>query len=485
MALDTEDIVDLVLSSIFFALYLVGVPLFLVRRNKEPIRSRGWALGVLQMSAIGIDMILRLLGFTYLPCLLLYIRGMTILTVWVYPYFLRCFALWYFFSLQQTLLSLYSPLARSSSTERLSKGQIPTVDPNNLPPPEQGEEGEGEGEGEGKSGGRERNPSVAYSILDTFKGRLLRGIQRRPWLISTRFQLLACLVLFLISLVLALGTHFPFETEGNCYPFLPTLAINVLQSVGALLLLFLFCYLLWDATDAYMIKLELFLASILMLPLFILWAVAFVFDWKGVVFPGLWIDLAQVMSLISIYIPLVGSYLLNQQKTELETEREGEEKTDQRKRADEEFLFALEGDIPKKHFEQFVTECWAIENLIFHRRVTEYKLLPPQKLQQEAKRIFDECIAVNSLYQINIDVELLEKIAEEIKSEKVSSTTFDEAHKHCLNLLRYSVFRLWKEKHSYKALLKNYGVSELLELKNLTTKSIKKARKKLEEIEMN
>jgi len=44
-----EDLINSYFALSYGVLYLTGVPLILLRRNYEPIKSRGWVLSVLQV----------------------------------------------------------------------------------------------------------------------------------------------------------------------------------------------------------------------------------------------------------------------------------------------------------------------------------------------------------------------------------------------------------------------------------------------------
>ena len=87
-----------ILSAVYFALYLPGAILFVIRRNHEPIKSRLWILAFLQMSVVCLDLLLRLIGPDKVGCFVSTAQNLIILPVWAYPFFIRGFALWYRFS---------------------------------------------------------------------------------------------------------------------------------------------------------------------------------------------------------------------------------------------------------------------------------------------------------------------------------------------------------------------------------------------------
>ena len=80
------------------------MPLFILLRRREPIRSRGWVIPVMQMTAALVDMVMRSLLWRRTTCLMDNWRGILLLPLWLFPYYGRAFVLWYNFSLQQVLL---------------------------------------------------------------------------------------------------------------------------------------------------------------------------------------------------------------------------------------------------------------------------------------------------------------------------------------------------------------------------------------------
>jgi len=79
-----------VLTTFYCALYAVGIPLFLWRREREPIKSRCWMLAVLQVTYCLFDLSVRMSELnTQVPCLLALTNSIMTLPLWMYPYFLR------------------------------------------------------------------------------------------------------------------------------------------------------------------------------------------------------------------------------------------------------------------------------------------------------------------------------------------------------------------------------------------------------------
>lgn len=79
---------ELALTSIMAVQFLIGVPLFLMRRHLEPIKSRVWVLVVLSATYQMFD-----LSFTsseaIAPCWLLVVESLLLMPIGLYPYFIR------------------------------------------------------------------------------------------------------------------------------------------------------------------------------------------------------------------------------------------------------------------------------------------------------------------------------------------------------------------------------------------------------------
>jgi len=113
---------------------------------------------------------------------------------------------------------------------------------------------------------------------------------------------------------------------------------------------------------------------------------------------------------------------------------------------------------------RFATSSWSVENLLFHRRVQEYKRVPAEKLMADARLVFEQYLVEGSEREINVDMTMKESIMERIDENRVDYTLFDPAESHALNLLRYSVLPLWKGTVAFKEALKRLKVNTIEEL---------------------
>jgi len=86
---DAADYIEqLVLTSTYSLLYVVGVPLFIWRSSREPIRSRCWALATFQATYCLFDMCISA-SQNLPPCFPRQLDTVWTMLLWIYPFFIR------------------------------------------------------------------------------------------------------------------------------------------------------------------------------------------------------------------------------------------------------------------------------------------------------------------------------------------------------------------------------------------------------------
>jgi len=81
--------------------------------------------------------------------------------------------------------------------------------------------------------------------------------------------------------------------------------------------------------------------------------------------------------------------------------------------------------------------------------------------------------------QININMALREEICHKIQAGNISTEMFNQADSHCLGLLQYSVFPLWKASHGYRELMRKANVKDIIEFKERRGDNLKTAHSQL------
>ena len=87
---------------------------------------------------------------------------------------------------------------------------------------------------------------------------------------------------------------------------------------------------------------------------------------------------------------------------------------------------------------------------------------------------------IGASMEVNVDMAIRDEIRVKIQAGDISHTTFDKADKHCLNLLRYAVYPLWKSSNAFKEMLKANQVRDLVDFKESRGDNLKTAKAQLE-----
>lgn len=291
------------------------------------------------------------------------------------------------------------------------------------------------------------------------KFRFLSKLQKHPWLFGPEMQaayVAACLVVGIAS---GLGIYFSTVVGSgqgcSSNEMLGVLAFEGLLSL-ACLAVSAFCF--WDVKDILHLKTEFTIVFLVGVPTFPLWFIAAYFNWSGGYSANFWVALLEnIYMFTSIWMPIIFTFLF---------ERSPARKVSiaDREIMEDEFLYVLvEETTLGPSFEQFTMAAWAIENLLFHRRVDRYKQLREHEWPAEGARICEEFIGEGANMEVNVDMTISEEIRARVKEGKFTMDLFDEAQKTCVNMLRFSVFPLWKSSNSFKELLRKHKAKDLTE----------------------
>jgi len=93
--------------------------------------------------------------------------------------------------------------------------------------------------------------------------------------------------------------------------------------------------------------------------------------------------------------------------------------------------------------------------------VQEFHSTPIAQLGAEANQIWNDFLERNAPYEINIEAPVKERIRKILTEGDVNIDLFDQAQDRALNLLRFSVYPLWKGSEACKVALQKHGVPNL------------------------
>ena len=79
----------------------------------------------------------------------------------------------------------------------------------------------------------------------------------------------------------------------------------------------------------------------------------------------------------------------------------------------------------------FAVSAWAVENLIFHLKVDEFRRLEGEEQQQMARQLVETYVAVDAPFQVNLEMQMRRDIAAKVEAGDITVSVFDGAEKHC------------------------------------------------------
>jgi len=162
----------------------------------------------------------------------------------------------------------------------------------------------------------------------------------------------------------------------------------------------------------------------------------------------------------------------------------------------------LKGSPPR-----FAQQSWCMENVLFYHAVQEYREETEENRHQLGQDIYSKYVA-NSMFplyfsrhiffscaatptsslpshpltflspkgsecQVNLPMDIREKITKDIKEENFSPFLFDQALNHTMEMLRQSIFPLWKKSPLFKESMKALNVKNMQELRVLKSSTQK------------
>jgi len=265
----------MIFAIVYGVLAAVGIPLMILLRNREPIKSREWPLMVVHVLMVTVEIALRAADQETIPCAVNFVRFTVFEPLFLAPYFLRSFKLWYSFSLQKSLF---------------------------------------------------------MADQTGFRAKFLVFLKARPWLVSFRTQLLVLLFLFIVFGAIGLGVGFTTPPVSQTLYCIGSTSLSVSFYITIVLVIAAVAviWFLWGVRDVYMIRLELLLLLIYGVTMDIIWGTASIRDWQPPIGSYLWLDLGELgFQLVSVYLPVLGTIYYHRllRGTNLKEEMSGDELT--------------------------------------------------------------------------------------------------------------------------------------------------------------
>jgi len=186
----------------------------------------------------------------------------------------------------------------------------------------------------------------------------------------------------------------------------------------------------WSAKDAFGIKKELKFLVIIIPVLFIPVAVNGIVPFLSPNFHhNYFLFLVFLLAFsFSVLHPIAASYYVEKNpSTRPQSEYSQEEKHALGKDLNKLFIYIMESPPMRRKFLDFCVQTWSVESFLFYQEATTFEQISdPNSLQEEATRISEIFIMINSPKELNIEHPDREQILEKIASRSVDQHLFQD-----------------------------------------------------------
>ena len=212
-------------------------------------------------------------------------------------------------------------------------------------------------------------------------------------------------MLVLFSSQFTPGVYFPPNTDSHC---LDRAIFILIPQVGVVILFYIASVILtWGIKDAFNIKTELKVLTIVIPVLFVPFAIRTATTLLTPYVDGSYFSLPiiAISFTVTIVFPVIMSYRLERarfDKVLLYSEDDIDLITNNLTAL---FRFVMDNSLLKKEFQQFCVDSFCVENFLFYQDVGDYQQLETSReREQAALKIMEVYIGEDTPRQINIDM---------------------------------------------------------------------------------
>lgn len=419
---------SIIAYTVYFAVFLAW---FLLRRDQEPIKSRGWQFVVcsavaswvyIVIDAIDFDFRNFTLGWYVFSCYPEAFNSALFVPMWFFPYFFRAYVLYLRFRLNDEGVQLAERYQLSSWVFAHRWSLMP------------------------------RTFFIIY------------------------FSLLVIFFLVAIGMIWGLGMNQIDPVTGwgyyqgvsNCLNQI----ITLIAAQGALCVvgIIVFVILIWKVRDGFGFKIELICILAVGLPILVVWVIQamglvdYPYQLPSIVWEELLVfatfNISVVLPTIFSYMPKYNSAVLvithSGSGSELgsghtvsqaaEQDRQSIAASEVYKPGSAKFFIQLLDDpVLSEEFKQFCVELWCVENCSFYFAATKFfdsRITNPVELRKKAEEIYNMYIKTGSQLEINIEAPVREKIQEILEGDdEVPQTIFSEAVIRVINIMQTDTYK--------------------------------------------
>ena len=300
------------------------------------------------------------------------------------------------------------------------------------------------------------------------EGRWFRFFRRNTTKVAMGIYFLVLLVTIILTAIgYKVGVTDPstyyLPEEQDCQPTFIKAVVGI-QAVVFTILIIVEFVVMHRVRDDFAFKWELLTTCVIGIPVLIVWLLARFNAKVGAVAPPyVWPVIAfLVCAVASVTIPMV-HIIKNRRKL-----RHGDSGSfvsmevipnNPNSNAADFLLQVLDSPVLLESLQVFMVTNWSVENLLFLMEVRQFQSQKdsPEKLQEEATRIYDFFLAPLSMFEVNLDMEDREKIMEEIQAQRATLSIFDVAKVKVFNIIKHDSLPRWRSTSQFESAWQKYN----------------------------
>lgn len=257
------------------------------------------------------------------------------------------------------------------------------------------------------------------------------------------------------------GVYFPPDTTAHC---LDRAIYILIPQVAVVVLLYIVCVILtWGINDAFSIKTELKVLTIIIPLLFVPFAIRTITTLLTPYVDGSYfcLPIIGISFTVTIVYPVILSYRLEHAKARTRARAAG--KLASGDSGSEEnltgnlnvlFRFVMDSEVMRREFQQFCVESWCVENYLFYRDAAEYEQLQTATERAVAgRRIGELYIGEGALRQINIDMRAERQARNGVMANEFDQRLFRPALEQVETQMKQDTLSHWKQTGHFRTLL--------------------------------
>ena len=269
------------------------------------------------------------------------------------------------------------------------------------------------------------------------------------------------------------GVLFPATTKGAClyravYILAPQLGVVVVLYLVAVVAT-------WGITDAFQIKTELKVLTIILPLLFIPFTIRMT---SGILAPYVngsyfCLPIIAISFTVTIVYPVFLSFRLKRAQSHQRSMKLGDDYEEVAGNLLVLFRLVMDREELRREFQQYCVESWCVENFLFYRDVSEYSQLGTTTERAVAgRKLVSMYIGEGAPRQVNIDMKAEAEALSGLREDGFSPDLFHLAMNQVETQMKQDTLSRWRQTGHFKTLLTRILKTEGLSIPRSTQTSL-------------